>query len=52
MKCESCIGRYLQPDVALLVSAWIEIKKAPLISDQPSVALLVSAWIEILRWYR
>ncbi len=35
--------------VALLVSAWIEIKLLTLNRQCPYVALLVSAWIEIQR---
>ena len=33
--------------VALLVSAWIEIKQAWAMTNDAKVALLVSAWIEI-----
>ncbi|ETI70718.1 hypothetical protein BAVI_00865 [Neobacillus vireti LMG 21834] len=38
-----------QPIVALLVSAWIEIRNMVSIRVAEFVALLVSAWIEILR---
>ncbi len=47
MKWHFIVARYADATVALLVSAWIEIKVFSLSHIAFDVALLVSAWIEM-----
>ena len=47
MKCKITVIGKMYLTVALLVSAWIEIRPKLKLNNMELVALLVSAWIEI-----